>query len=185
MNDRGNFGPDLQPWSEDHSPVDTGSCRRPWERSGGPTSQEGVPVGARRGRINHTAVHLIRGWAAAEWHKNWDETDKGRGVWQFLKRPSRVDPWWKLRRRESATISQFRTGHCPIGAYFSRYRPEVDSRCRNCGEAKETVEHVLSEYPALREYRVDGNGQSFVPSLYGDVSQLRDTAGFILRALRE
>ena len=61
----------------------------------------------------------------------------------------------------------------------------MDSRCRNCGEAEETVEHVLSECPALREYRVDGNGQLFVPSLYGDVSQLRDTAGFILRALRE
>ena len=50
---------------------------------------------------------------------------KGRGVWQFLKRPSRVDPWWKLGRRESATIAQFRSGHCPIGAYFSRFRPEV------------------------------------------------------------
>ena len=24
-----------------------------------------------------TAAHLIRGWIAAEWHKSWDETDKG------------------------------------------------------------------------------------------------------------
>ena len=61
----------------------------------------------------------------------------------------------------------------------------MDSRCRNCEEAEETVEHVLAECPALRESRVDGNVQSFVPTLDGSVSQLRDTAGFLLRALRE
>ena len=62
----------------------------------------------------------------------------------------------------------------------------MDSRCINCEEAEETVQHVLSECPALRESRVDGNGQAFVPTLYGNISQLRDTqAGFLLKALRE
>ena len=72
-----------------------------------------------------------------------------------------------------------------MGAYFIRFRPEVDSRCRNCEEAEETVQHVLSKCPALHELRVDGNGQLLVPTLYGSVSQLHDTAGFLLRALRE
>jgi hypothetical protein len=37
----------------------------------------------------------------------------------------------------------------------------------------------LPDCPALRDLRVDGNGLSFVPTLYGDVSQLRDTVAFL------
>jgi hypothetical protein len=67
---------------------------------------------------------------------------------------------------------------------FSSFRPKEDSWCRNCEEVEETFQHVLSECP-LREFKVDGNGKSFVPTLYGDVSKLRDTAAFVRRALRE
>ena len=132
-----------------------------------------------------SARRSIREWETRQWNKNWDESDKGRGVWQQLKRPNRADPWWKLRRREQAAIAQFRTGHCPIGAYFGRFRPNFDSRCRHCLEAEETVEHLLLDCPALREERVDGNGQLFVPNLYGDLAVLRSTSVFVLRTLRD
>jgi hypothetical protein len=68
----------------------------------------------------------------------------------------------------------------PISAALS---PKRIRGVEAAGRQKEA--HVLSECPALRELRVDGSGQLFVPTLYGEVSQMRDTAAFLLRALRE
>ena len=63
--------------------------------------------------------------------------------------PNRVDPWWRLNKSEQALISQFRTGHCPIEAYFARFRPNFDSRCRRCREEEETVEQIPLECPRI------------------------------------
>ena len=132
-----------------------------------------------------SARRTIREWEARQWFKSWDENLTGRGVWVSLKRPDRSDPWWRLRRREQAAVAQFRTGHCPIGAYFGRFRPNYDTRCRHCREDDETVEHVLTGCRALQEDRVDVNGRPFAPGLYGSLATLSSTGGFILRALRE
>ena len=132
-----------------------------------------------------SARRTIRAWETERWYLSWDVSLKGREVWKCLKRPNRADAWWKLRRREQAVLAQFRSGHCPIGAYFGRFRPNYDTRCRNCMEAEETVDHVLYECHALSSLRVGEDGRPFVPCLYGDLSDLRSTATFVLRALRE
>ena len=72
-----------------------------------------------------------------------------------------------------------------MGAYFGRFRPNYDTRCRHCREDDETVEHVLTGCRVLQEDRVDMNGRPFVPSLYGSAATLSSTGGFILRALIE
>ncbi|XP_055880471.1 uncharacterized protein LOC129925234 [Biomphalaria glabrata] len=100
-----------------------------------------------------------------------------------MRHPDRDDPWWRLRRSEQSIFAQCRTEHCPIWAYFARFRTNFDSRCRHCGESVETVSHVLYECPQLRELRGDLPVQSL--DLYGSYEALRRTAKFLARALRE
>ena len=99
-----------------------------------------------------------------------------------MRKPDRESPWWKLRRAEQSIISQCRTGHCPVGAYFARFRPQYDDRCRHCRESEETVDHVLYECPQLNELR---GKMSVRPDLYGNSEALRQTAQFLTEALRE
>ncbi|KAH9488587.1 hypothetical protein Btru_061696 [Bulinus truncatus] len=54
---------------------------------------------------------------------------------------------------EQALIAQFHTGHCHIGAYFGRLRPNVDILCRHCREVEETVDHLLFECPGLADHK--------------------------------
>ena len=127
----------------------------------------------------------IRRWETTRWNESWDNSLKGREVWRNLPRPNRADAWWRLNRSEQCIISQFRTGHCPIGAYFGRIRPNFDSRCRHCGLEEETVEHILRECPQLADSRKDELGNPLSLDLYGDLQALRQTASYISGAQRD
>ena len=109
-----------------------------------------------------TAVHLIRGWIAAEWHKSRDETDKGRGVWQHLKRPTRADPWWKLHRRESAPSSEL--GIVRWGPILAALGPKWIRGSKLRGGRRDGRARAV-RVPRLAGVKSDGNGQSFVFTL--------------------
>ena len=100
-----------------------------------------------------------------------------------MSRPNLTDPWWRLNRSEQTLKSQFRTGHCPIGAYFAMFRSDFDSRCRHCREEDEIGEHILRECPSLASYGQVGTGDPLATVLFGDVNILRSTAELISRAL--
>ena len=100
-----------------------------------------------------------------------------------MSRPNLTDPWWRLNRSEQTLKSQFRTGHCPIGAYFAMFRSDFDSRCRHCREEDEIGEHILRECPSLASYGQVGMGDPLDTVLFGDVNILRSTAELLSRAL--
>ena len=86
----------------------------------------------------------IRRWELDQWYVSWDTGSTARNVWPHLRRPNKSDPWWKLKHADQAIISQCRTGHAPIGAYFVKCRPNFDDRGRHCGSDAETVDHLLN-----------------------------------------
>ena len=76
-----------------------------------------------------------------------------------------------------------------FGAFFAKFRPNFDDRCRHCGSDAETVDHLLNECPtfaAARQAIQSRKGQTVTVTLYGDsVAQLGAAVRFIAEALRE
>jgi hypothetical protein len=74
------------------------------------------------------------------------------------------------------------SGHC-LGAMATRMGLGGNDLCRICGdkEAKESIEHLLCECPALRELRLTTLGNRFLC----DLEEVRETkASELLRFLR-
>ncbi|XP_059179387.1 uncharacterized protein LOC131958396 [Physella acuta] len=116
-----------------------------------------------------------------EWEKEWAEGSKGRVVFKHMKKPSRSDPWWNLQRWQQSIITQLRTRHCPSKSYLSGLKITRDDQCRHCGNAVETVEHVIIECPALAQMRqehIDGI-QDVDKYLYRNWGLMKDVCSFV------
>uniref|UniRef100_A0A2C9KLM2 Uncharacterized protein n=1 Tax=Biomphalaria glabrata TaxID=6526 RepID=A0A2C9KLM2_BIOGL len=123
---------------------------------------------------------IVDEWARDKWCKSWENGNTGREVWQNLKGPSKSDEWWRV------TITRYRTGHCPIGAYFAKFKPNFDSRCRHCQDDVETVNHIHYEcatlHPKQGHMSEAETGLHEELALYGDREALRRTAAFLVHA---
>ncbi|XP_055891896.1 uncharacterized protein LOC129927346 [Biomphalaria glabrata] len=132
---------------------------------------------------------IVDEWARNKWCKSWENGNTGREVWQNLKGPSKSDEWWQLNREEQVIIARYRTGHCPIGAYSAKFKPNFDSRCRHCQDDVETVNHILYEcatlHPKHGHLSETKAGLHEELALYGDREALRRTAAFLVRVIRE
>ena len=99
--------------------------------------------------------------------------------------PSKTrDSYHQLSRAEQVVIFRLRTGHCRLKQHLHRKLHLSPSPTCSCGEAEETVEHVLQDCQLLRTLRDEMWPQptSVQGKLYGSVGQLRQTALYISRA---
>jgi hypothetical protein len=109
----------------------------------------------------------------AQWEQEWKTSTKGahlRGMDGGL--PARYTPklYGNLPRSRAYLLTQLRTGHNWLATYAKRFGFRDDNLCE-CG-AQETVAHVLTECPRLRDLRVElrrklGDTQGSVSSLLG------------------
>ena len=58
-----------------------------------------------------------------------------------------------LTRREQVTLSRLRSGHHTEIRYWRiKIDDEIESECRTCGLAEETMEHIMEDCPAMRNH---------------------------------
>ena len=135
---------------------------------------------------------LIKAWISAGWETSWREGKTGRALARYVLRANQADPWWTLERKEQSLITQLRLGHVPTRMYlarFSRSTDLLDPRCRHCGQAMETVEHLIL-CPELRAVRFSSMGfplsarPTVKDCLYGGLNALVGACEFFRIALR-
>ena len=88
------------------------------------------------------------------------------------------------KRKHIAWIARLRTGHCSLNSYLKRFNIIDDAICSGCGDAKETVQHILlvcQKYERLRDRmrKVVGVGGMKMEKLLGDSRRIKDTVEFI------
>ena len=92
------------------------------------------------------------------------------------------DEMHSLPRNEQSIIFRLRTGHCRLGAHMKRIGLRESAACQ-CGEASQTVKHVLQDCTKLKELRreVWSVDTSLETKLWGTRQDLLLTADFIKR----
>jgi ribonuclease HI len=99
------------------------------------------------------------------------------------KPPSRIYEKLGNKRMEIAWMARLRTGHCSLNGYLYRFHIVDDPTC-DCGDAKETVRHLLLACP-LHERERDrlrkdvGMGGMRLEKLLGDPRRVKFTIEFI------
>ena len=90
------------------------------------------------------------------------------------------DEMHSLPRKEQSIIFRLRTGHCRLGAHMKRIGLRESAACQ-CGEASQTVKHVLQDCTKLKELRreVWSVDTSLETKLWGTRQDLLLTADFI------
>lgn len=63
------------------------------------------------------------------------------------------------------TIVSVVGGSCPVRANLRTWRVNIEDLCRECGEEKETVEHMLRRCPALEYQHLNTMGHNFLSEL--------------------
>jgi hypothetical protein len=87
-------------------------------------------------------------------------------------------------RATGALLAQFRTGHCGLNYYLSRFKIVERAACEKCGYEKETVEHFLMECPSFWRERqalrtMVGTGRLKMAVLLGDKEGIKATMQYI------
>jgi hypothetical protein len=87
-------------------------------------------------------------------------------------------------RATGALLAQFRTGHCGLNYYLSRFKIVESAACEKCGYEKETVEHFLMECPSFWRERqalrtMVGTGRLKMTVLLGDKEGIKATMQYI------
>jgi ribonuclease HI len=89
------------------------------------------------------------------WRTEWKNAPKGqhsRKIDTATPSPHVRKLYDKLPRSRARLFAQLRTGHCWLRSYRMRFG-YIDNDVCECGEAAETVEHVLVECPLLQSLR--------------------------------
>ena len=119
-----------------------------------------------------------------EWHNSWHQCDKGRVMFQYVPKPSRLDPINSLKRKEQVVIFRLRINHIQLNAHLSRITSNHQPTCNLCGYKDETVQHFLFDCPTLQDLR-----KEFLPlnpdrenTLYQSKQQLLQTYQYYQKA---
>ena len=86
-------------------------------------------------------------WVKARWRDQWKAAEPSR-LHHFIEDPTDV-PGQDLPRKEWTTLNRLRTGVGRFGASMQRWGLTDSARCE-CGEASQTVEHVMTSCPTYR-----------------------------------
>ena len=134
---------------------------------------------------NEEADNLAKSGAEKEQEDNKVCPSETNSIIKSLYRTPRArDSYHQLSRAEQVIIFRLRTGHCRLKQHLhKKFRLSPSSTC-SCGEAEETVEHVLQDCRNLRMLRDEMWPQpaNMQDKLYGSVNQLQQTATYISRA---
>ena len=86
-----------------------------------------------------------------EWNVRWQARKDCRQTKNFYpKVDSKYREMITLTRHRLSMVIQFVTGHNRLGYHENLVDPEVDPECRLCMEDIESVEHLITECPAIR-----------------------------------
>ena len=131
-----------------------------------------------------TAKQIIKSNSKTLWHNSWTQCDKGRVMFQYVPKPSRLDPINSLKRKEQVVIFRLRINHIQLNAHLSRITSNHQPTCNLCGYKDETVQHFLFDCPSLQDLR-----KEFLPlnpdrenTLYQSKQQLLQTYQYYQKA---
>nr|XP_042909940.1 uncharacterized protein LOC122271729 [Parasteatoda tepidariorum] len=88
----------------------------------------------------------IKQYLMARWKTNWENSEKGRHTFKFIKTPSTT------RLQTNFYFNQFLTGHGVFGVHQNKFFNKSDT-CSNCNQ-RQTIEHLLyycDRYRTLRK----------------------------------
>jgi hypothetical protein len=103
--------------------------------------------------LSRERAHIRQG-IHAQWKNEWNGSSTGAHLRQIDDTlPAKYTRWLygSLPRNRAYLLTQLRTGHCWLSTYAKAFRFRDDDLCV-CGE-RESVHHVLSDCPRLRELR--------------------------------
>ena len=131
-----------------------------------------------------TAKQTIKQQKRKEWLNQWEQSTKGRLVFQHMPSPNPKDEINQLKRNEQCTIFRLRSGHIQLNSHLKKIGVKTSSACPLCGCPEETVSHHLFVCTALEDLR-----REYLPSkpdtantLYGSKETLRYTHTFHVMA---
>ena len=110
------------------------------------------------GRINWNNRYLSkRGHAQVDintmerWQAEWDASEKGRWTYKLI---PNISTWVNRRHGEvNFILTQFLSGHGCFREYLHRFGNAESPLCPTCGQAVETVEHVVFICPRFQSTR--------------------------------
>jgi len=158
------------------------------------SSQPGKPTAPARERVREAerVIQLINR-DRSENPTPFDTTQlAGQYTWkmdQALPGKHTLRLYRSLTSEQAAILIQARTGHCRLNQYLSRGRL-VDSPFCGCGQAEETVKHLILSCPQWEEERkelgkVVGHRIGDVPFLLGGWGTRKDEKGRLLDGAKE
>ena len=131
-----------------------------------------------------TAKQTIKQLKKKEWLSQWEQSNKGRRIYQHMSSPNPKDEINKLKRNEQCNIFRLRSGHIQLNSHLHKIGVKMSSACPLCGCPEETVSHHLFVCTALEDLR-----REYLPpkpdttnTLYGSENALRDTHTFHVMA---
>ena len=134
---------------------------------------------------NEEADRMAKLGAEDEQEDNAVNMSEMKTIIKSLYRPQQpLDSYHQLSRPDQVAIFRLRTGHNRLLHHLHRKLHLVPSPRCPCGEADQTVEHILQDCGNLRTLREETWPQSetLQNKLYGPVETLQKTTSFISRA---
>ena len=133
-----------------------------------------------------TARQTIKQLKKKIWLNQWENSTKGRPIFQHMASPNPKDEINKLKRHEQTTIFRLRSEHIQLNNHLKRIGVKLSSECPLCGCPEETVKHHLFDCKALDDLR-----REYLPpkpdtanTLYGTREALTNTHNFHVMANR-
>lgn len=116
--------------------------------------------------LQTTLKTWLHRWIRAEWAYNWEMEFKGRTTYKYTPEPNRriLQLHYKLKKWQSAMLVQMRTGKIGLRDYlWKRKVPDFNHPGCECGEGRQTVEHILlrcRDFNDLRKGLFNGKRQT-------------------------
>ena len=93
---------------------------------------------------------------------------------------AQLDPIWRPKQAQEATVFCLRAGHCGLSAHLKRIGISDTSLCE-CGQGDQTPDHFLQPLPkyAERHQLTWPHGADLANKLWGSTEDLYRTAHFV------
>ena len=138
--------------------------------------------------LKSSQIMTINAEIARRTKESWNKATRRRQTSGARKVQTGTQLHTSLTRKQGATLTQLRTGHCGLNQYLHRFNITDDPHCA-CGHGIETVKHFLldcrTHKNARKELReIVGWRNMRVQTLLSDPKVVRDTMEFVAKTGR-